>query len=418
MHEDQAEVLVVGAGPVGLWTALLLAEAGVQVAIIDREEHTAARSYACALHPRTLRALDRLGLAAPAVQLGHRVRTVAFYEGDSRHAQLNISELDTDFPFLLILPQNAFEHLLEERLAGAGIRVNWNHRFDSLDQDSQSVTATIEELGGSATGYIVPHWETIVKNRRQFHAQFLVGTDGQSSFVRERLGIESDHVGAHEFFVAYEFESDAPPSEEVRLALDDLTTNVLWPLPGNKCRWTFQLTNPQPAAKFPEKERRAVRLAQPAVDEKIREFVQQVAHRRAPWFSAPVRQITWCTQVAFEHRLARNLGINRCWLAGDAAHQTGPAGVQSLNAGFLEAETLCERLRKIIRDNAPLNLPASYEKPWRAEWRRLLGIEGGLSPRHETLPWISQHANRILPCLPACGQDLVRLAAQLKLDCH
>ena len=70
MREERTEVLVVGAGPVGLLTAILLAEAGIEVRIIDREERTASRSYACALHPRTLRLLDGMGLAAPALAAG------------------------------------------------------------------------------------------------------------------------------------------------------------------------------------------------------------------------------------------------------------------------------------------------------------------------------------------------------------
>jgi 2-polyprenyl-6-methoxyphenol hydroxylase-like FAD-dependent oxidoreductase len=63
MREEQTEVLVVGAGPVGLLAAVLLAEAGIRVRVIDCEERTTTRSYACALHPRVLRLLTRLGLA-------------------------------------------------------------------------------------------------------------------------------------------------------------------------------------------------------------------------------------------------------------------------------------------------------------------------------------------------------------------
>ena len=62
IREKTTEVLVVGAGPVGLWTALLLAKAGIQVVLIDRETRTAARSYACALHPLPLRLLEAAGL--------------------------------------------------------------------------------------------------------------------------------------------------------------------------------------------------------------------------------------------------------------------------------------------------------------------------------------------------------------------
>ena len=230
--------------------------------------------------------------------------------------------------------------VLEQRLRKAGAAVNWSHRFDDCQNDAGMVVATVEELGATATGYIVPHWETIVKRRFPIRAQFLVGADGYGSLVRQRLGIENPRVAGPEFFAAYEFEPEAKVEDEVRVVLDESTTNVLWPLPGNKYRWTFQLVKSEMASEFPEKERRGVRLAQKSADERIRQYVQKMAKARAPWFSAGVKEITWCTEVVFEHRVAKQFGRDRCWLAGDAAHQTGPVGVQSMNVGMAEAATL------------------------------------------------------------------------------
>src|SRR6266478_2764132 len=137
MREGQSEVLVVGAGPAGLWLALSLAEAGVQVSIIDRESRITARNYACALHPFTLKLLNRFGLTTAAIERGRRVERVAFYEGQSRRAEVDLSKLGGDFPFLLILPQSALESLLERRLLQAGIAVQWNHRFDGLVEEQE-----------------------------------------------------------------------------------------------------------------------------------------------------------------------------------------------------------------------------------------------------------------------------------------
>ena len=74
-HEDQTEVLVVGTGPVRLFTALLLAESGIRVKVIDQESRTTTHSHACALHPRTLKLLDQAGLTADLVKLGQRIDT-------------------------------------------------------------------------------------------------------------------------------------------------------------------------------------------------------------------------------------------------------------------------------------------------------------------------------------------------------
>ena len=80
MRDQRTDVLVVGAGPVGLMTAILLAEAGVEVVVVDREERTASRSYACALHPRTLALLDRLGILDPLLRQGRRIQKIGFFE--------------------------------------------------------------------------------------------------------------------------------------------------------------------------------------------------------------------------------------------------------------------------------------------------------------------------------------------------
>jgi 3-(3-hydroxy-phenyl)propionate hydroxylase len=262
----------------------------------------------------------------------------------------------------------------------------------------------------------VPHWETMVKQRVPVRAQFLVGADGYSSLVRQRLGIENTQVAGPTFFAAYEFEPETQAEGEVRVVLDDSTTDVLWPLLGNKCRWTFQLAKGEGLSEFPEKERHGVRLAQRTVDERIRRHVEEVARARAPWFAWGIKEITWCTQVVFEQRVARQFGRDRCWLAGDAAHQTGPVGVQSMNAGMNEAATLARTLRRILREKAPSSLLEDCDREWQEEWRRLLGLTGGLKPRKETGAWVRERCGRILACLPGSHQDLTRLAGQLGLD--
>jgi 2-polyprenyl-6-methoxyphenol hydroxylase-like FAD-dependent oxidoreductase len=416
MREERTEVLVVGAGPVGLLTAILLAEAGIEVKIIDREERTAARSYACALHARTLKLLSQMGLATGVLERGRRIQLMAFYDGAERRAEVKLSELGGEFPFMVILPQNVFEGVLEDRLRKAGVTVNWNHRFDDVQVDGDTVIANVEQLGATGTGYIVPHWEAMVKKSFPIRAQFLVGADGYGSLVRQRLGIENTLVAGQEFFAAYEFEPEEKVEDEVRVVLDESTTNVLWPLVGDRCRWTFQLLKAEMAREFPEKERREVRLAQKAVDERIRQYVQGAAKRRAPWFSAGVKEITWCTEVVFERRVAKQFGRDRCWLAGDAAHQTGPVGVQSMNVGLAEAATLAGALRKVLREKSPLEGLAACDRDWQGEWRRLLGLTGGLKPRKEASPWARERSGRILPCLPASNEDLPRLASQLGFD--
>jgi 2-polyprenyl-6-methoxyphenol hydroxylase-like FAD-dependent oxidoreductase len=416
MRQTRTEVLVVGAGPVGLWTALLLAESGIEVVLIDRETHTTARSYACALHPATLAMFDQFGLAQSVIARGRRIETAGFYDGAQRQAEVHLSNIRGEFPFMLILPQSALEGLLEQRLRAAGVQVLWNHRFEGLTQDENSISAVVEELEGTSTGYIVPHWETVVKARGDLEAQFVIGTDGQNSMVRSRAPLEYKRVGPAESFAAIEFQMEESAPQELRIVLDDTTTNVLWPIGDHHCRWTFQLLRPNSLGDFPEKERRSVRVSDPSVDERIGQYVQKLATQRAPWFTGSLSKIDWCTEVTFEKRLVTPFGTNRCWLAGDAAHQTGPVGVQSMNAGFAEALILANSLKKILREGASTNLLEGYGANAQQQWQLLLGLTGGLKASAKTNPWIAKRADRLLPCLPGHGESMKGLAGQLGLE--
>src|SRR5581483_5116256 len=156
MRQQQTEVLVAGAGPVGMFTALLLAQSGVKVEVIDKEARTAGHSYACALHPHTLKLLAQAGVADEAIELGRRINTIAFYAGGVRSADLRLADLKTEFPFVLVLEQSQFEDLLEQKLRRHGVSVQWQHRLADLTMDEAGVSVTIEKLAATGKGYSVP----------------------------------------------------------------------------------------------------------------------------------------------------------------------------------------------------------------------------------------------------------------------
>jgi NADPH-dependent dioxygenase len=414
--EKTTEVLVVGAGPVGMTTALLLAERGVECTVIDAKGGPAARSYACALHPPSLELLDRLGVLPEILSLGRRFETVAFYEGATKRAEVKLSALPVKFPFLCVLPQNALERLLEndvKRRAGSGVQ--WHHQLSELRPDDRGVVATVDRLAGSASGYIVPHWEMVTKSTSEIRASFLIGADGHNSLVRQRLGIDYEQVGESELFSVFEFETDGALPNEIRVVLDESTTNVLWPLSEGRCRWSFQAARKETAEDFPDKERRAVWIDDPERNRQLEQRLHDLIQQRAPWFEAKVKDFDWASRVQFERRLVKRFGNDLCWLVGDSAHQTGPVGVQSLNVGLREADELAEILKGRLQDGAAANGFGSWERKWREQWQRLFGLKGAMKYSGETNKWVEQHAARILPCLPASGDDLARCAQQLEL---
>lgn len=409
---DETEVLVVGAGPTGMLTALVLAEAGIGVKIIDKEYRTAAHSYACVLHPKTLGLLHGLGLAEEIRPLGRPLQSMAFYEGESRKGEINFAELDSPFQHALVLPQSQFEDVLERQLrARECVKVLWNHQLRNLEITEESATAAIDKLVQTAKGYAVADWDWTVQKRLETNAAFLVGADGHDSIVRSRLGIGYEPLGTPEQFAVFEFETDADPGNEVRVVINETTTNVLWPLPGNRCRWTFQLIKSPDSGEFPAKERERFRFAASESDEPMRHFVERLAQKRAPWFKGGIKDIQWSGRIHFERRLAKRFGNGRGWLVGDAAHQTGPVGAQSMNAGLIEAVDLAYRLKKILREGASHQLLEDYGSQHRSEWEQLLLNAHALGGSGNS--WVEQHKARIIPCLLATGKDVGTLFGHL-----
>ena len=241
--KGETEVLVVGAGPVGLFTALLLADQGVRVRIVDEEFRTAAHSYALALHPGSLQLLDQAGVTADLLRQGHRVETVAFYEGSQRRGELKLAKLGGDFPYVLVMPQSVLEGLLERRLRERGVKVQWNHRVTALQPEESYTVARIDKLAKAPCGYAVATMEWVTEKTLETAAPFVVGADGHRSIVRHTLGIDYEPVGPAASFAVFEFHSDADLASEVRIVLGEQTTAVLWQMLGGRFRWSFQVAD-------------------------------------------------------------------------------------------------------------------------------------------------------------------------------
>ena len=408
--KTQSEVLVVGAGPVGMFTALRLAESGIDVQLIDKASGIAGHSCACALHPHTLRLLDEAGVARDAIKLGHRLDTAAFYE-----RALPRALLPGEFPFVLVLQQNILEDLLAQKLKERAIDVHWNHQLADLTMENNTASAAIDELAMEGKGYGVPDFQMEVKKTVSVRADFVVGADGQGSIVRQRLDIDCERIGKPQLFVVYEFETDATLPPEIRIVLDHQTTGVLWPFSENKGRWGFQWLNADASADFPQKSRNSFTLEDSPGPEDSRHHLQKLLSAHATWFKNTIKEVGWATDIQFEHQLARQFGRDRAWLVGDAAHQTGPVGMQSMNMGFREGTDLAAKLTRILRAKGSPDLLETYNHEYRMEWEQLLGWSVSPQAGATTDEWVREHSARIPACIPASGRELTLLLNQLGL---
>jgi 2-polyprenyl-6-methoxyphenol hydroxylase-like FAD-dependent oxidoreductase len=412
---SRTDVLVVGAGPTGLLAALQLAQRGTGVALIEEEWRSAGHSYALALHPRSLARLAEVGLADEAIAAGQRLEKVVLFEGAEPRARLGLAGSGARFPFVLVLPQNALEQLLSRRLEAKGVPVHWSHRLARLEPRAQGVVATVQRLEKQSTGYAVAHTEWAVEETLEVDASFVIGADGHRSLVRRALGLAFDEAAPSQVFAVLECGAAGAPADELRIVVDAGTTSALWPLPGGRARWSLELDAPEVAAAERFKSRLATQLGERFFHNLHEAAISALLRRRAPWFAPEPQDLRWSIEVRFERRLAAQFGRGRVWLAGDAAHLTGPAGMQSMNAGLDEGSDLAAKLAQVRNSGGDTSLLEEYGRERAAAWRFLLGLAGGLTPGAATTAFVAANAQRLLSCLPATGDELEALLAQLGL---
>ena len=395
-HPDP-EVLVVGAGPVGLVAALFLQQHGVGLEVVDMHQRTTQHSYALAIHPRTLRILDEAGLSEGLIGAGRKLTKIAFYEGRERHAEIDYSVLASRHPYLLVVRQSLLERAVEKALRQQKVEVLWGHRLQSLTADGAILQAEVAKLDQVATGYPVARSEWLVARSETIRPAFVIGADGYDSAVRRMAGIEMAEHGGGQIFSVYEIEATGELPAEVRVILDRDLTSVYWPLEEGRCRWGFQIQDA--SGHEPSMER-----------------LEQLISVRAPWWTARPTEIYWSTLGLFESRLVRSFGKGGVWLAGDAAHQAAPVGVHSMNSGLVEARELAARISRVLRDGGAAPLLQEFATETHEAWQRLLDASRTVRALPGADSWVRQTAARILACIPASGDDLEPLLEQIGLS--
>jgi 2-polyprenyl-6-methoxyphenol hydroxylase-like FAD-dependent oxidoreductase len=394
-HPDP-EVLVVGAGPVGLFAALFLQQHGIRVEVVDMDQGTTQQSYALAIHPRTFRILDEAGLSNGLIGAGRKLTKVAFYEGPERRAEIDYSALNSKHPYLLVVRQSALERAAEVALRRKKLNVLWGHRLQSLSVDGATIQAEVAKLDQIETGYAVARAEWVIARTKMIRPTYVIGADGYDSAVRRMAGIEMAGHGGGQVFSIYEIEAAGDLPGEARVILEPDLTSVYWPLEEGRCRWGFQIQNASEHA--PTMER-----------------LEHLIAARAPWCAARPTQVYWSTVALFEGRLARSFGSRGVWLAGDAAHQAAPVGVHSMNSGLVEARELATRMMRILRAGGETSLLDEFANAMHASWQSLLGAGREVRALPGADPWVRKTAARILACIPASGDDLEPLLKQIAL---
>ncbi len=340
-------VLVVGAGPVGLATSLLLSRLGLTSLVVERRDGPHRAPQAHVVNPRTLEILRRAGvdidrlraLATPREDGGHVswVTTLAGEElGRLPYERQGDDVLAYTPTPLLNLSQHLLEPELLDALRGApGAEVRYRHECQATLQDESGVTARIRDLENDRVTEVRARW--------------LIACDGASSRTRKALGIEMIGPDCIQSFLMIHFRAN------LRALVADRPAILYWTLdpeaPGafvaHDIDRTWVFMHP-----FDRDADAAERYSKTDCEQIVRRAIgrDDVAFEvldAGPW--------TMTAQVAERYR------DGRVFLAGDAAHRFPPAGGMGMNTGIQDAHNLVWKLVAVDRGVAAPSLLESYE---------------------------------------------------------
>jgi 2-polyprenyl-6-methoxyphenol hydroxylase-like FAD-dependent oxidoreductase len=372
----QSQVLIVGAGPVGLTLAIELTRYGVSVRIVDKAPARTDKSKALVLWSRTLELLERGPGSARFIDAGFKVNAVNMISGNKLIGHVDMSSLESPHNYALMLPQADTERLLEEYLAELGVKVERSVEVSALSVGDKSVEAVLRRPDGS---------------QEALSAAWLAGCDGAHSVVRHSVGATFDgETNDSDWILADIHMRGYPcPDTEASVYWDKEGAFVIFPISPGRYRLIADL----PASG-------SERPPAPTLEQ-----VQDLMNRRGPAGMEGFDPI-WLAGFRINGRKVSDYRWGRAFLLGDAAHVHSPAGGQGMNTGMQDAFNLAWKLALVARGSCAESLLDSYSAERSAVGDEVLKSAGRLttigtlrSPVLQTIRNVVGHA--ILGLAPA-----------------
>jgi 2-polyprenyl-6-methoxyphenol hydroxylase-like FAD-dependent oxidoreductase len=319
------DVLIVGAGPVGLFLANECARRGLRWRIVEARPTQSLHSKALAIFPRTLEIFDMAGLVAPFLEMANRVPSVTVMAHGRTLAHMRFAPEESPYPFVAMVPQDVTEKLLVEALQRKGGRVEYETTFLTADQQDDGVIARVEYKGEPS----------------KVAASIVVGCDGAHSAVRHLLNIPFEGGEYADSFALGDVETnDTLPAAELQLCPSEFGPVAIFPM-------------------SPTRRRIVATIEQPEGEAPSLELVRRILAQRGP-SGIEARGLHWSSYFRIHHRQVAHLRVGRIFVAGDAAHIHSPFGGQGMNTGLHDIWNLVWKLDLILRGHGNERLLDSY----------------------------------------------------------
>ena len=334
---SEPQVIIAGAGPVGLVTALGLAQKGIQVLVLEKNSIEVPPQWrGSTIHPPTLAIFDELGLADEIIKGAIKVEVLQYRDLEIEEVvNFEYDCLDglVKFPFRLQYEQYKVLKLLRTTAStNPKIEIQYDSLIESVTQDSDGVSVQVSKGGVANT----------------VRVDWLVGADGSHSAVRRALGIELDG-----FTYPYPTTVVATPFK-FEDHFDGLAPVTYWSGPTGRLSmirtpdiWRIAMTTPLEGVDISSDDSGSI--AEPTED-----FIVAIdlLLSRLPGVSLADLELKQYEVYRSHQRIAREFSVDRVALAGDAAHLTTTNGGMGLNSGVQDAAALVKALEAAIAQNS------------------------------------------------------------------
>jgi len=353
-------VLIVGAGPAGLFAASELMRHGVKPRVVEQRTAPHHETRGTAIQPAVLEVLDRGGVLSRFLETGVHVGEVELMGPGLRSIGLTLfGELGCKYPFQCSQPQWMTETILRDHLAQQGLPIEFGVEVKAIEPDADGLTVTLERGGG----------DEVVR------ASYLIGAGGSHDVTRQTMGehLEGETYGGR-YIVADARLGLSCPHGRARIIVGRDGFVLCAPLPEG--RWII-FVNRDEADQSPAPPDAA--------------GLGGLLSRRLG-ADARLSDLRWASYFRMHRRVVPRLGDARRFLLGDSAHLSSPMGGEGINSALMDGADVAWKLALVLRGAAKPSLLDTY------------AIERGLADRH-VLEVSNEIHDGVMGLVAMCGSE-------------